>query len=102
MNARPPRLDDSAVAARLGELPGWRIERGRLARDYEFADFAAAFAFMTGCALEAEDLDHHPDWSNSWNRVQVRLQTHDRKGLTELDFELARRMEARYGPADCS
>lgn len=68
---------------------GWELIDGRLHRELTFDDFAAAFAFMTRVAAEAERLDHHPDWSNSWNRVEIDLVTHDEGGLTDLDRELA-------------
>ena len=61
-------------------------------RDFRFGDFVEAFAFMTAAALHAEKLDHHPEWSNVYAKVSVDLVTHDAKGITELDFELARRM----------
>lgn len=90
---RPSLLSAGAAAARLSELPGWRLEAGALRREFLFADFAEAFAFMTRVALAAEKLDHHPDWSNIWNRVSVSLSTHDAGGVTELDFRLARLMD---------
>jgi len=68
---------------------GWELADGRLHRELEFVDFAAAFAFMTRVAAEAERLDHHPDWSNSWNTVVIDLVSHDRGGLTERDRDLA-------------
>ncbi len=78
----------------LGNLPHWNCPDGRaIARDVAFEDFAAAFAFMTAVAAVAEELDHHPDWSNSWNRVAIRLSTHDRGGVTEFDVELARHID---------
>lgn len=86
---RPPRLDTDDVATRLLDLPGWELREGRLWREFRFADFSEAFAFMTRTALRAEQLDHHPDWFNVYNRVRVSLHTHDVGGLTELDFLLA-------------
>lgn len=72
---------------------GWERTGGALERTFEFADFAGAFAFMTRVALLAERHDHHPDWSNSWNRVSIRLTTHDRGGVTGFDVELARHVD---------
>lgn len=72
------------------QLDGWQVVEGRLHRDYRFADFAAAFAFMTRVALAAERLDHHPDWTNSWNRVVVDIVSHDAGGITERCVALAR------------
>lgn len=90
---RPPRLDAAALDDLARTLPLWRVEReggGRLVRSFEFAGFAQAFAFMTEVAQAAERLDHHPDWSNGFNRVDIALTTHDAQGLTGLDLELAR------------
>jgi 4a-hydroxytetrahydrobiopterin dehydratase len=88
------RLSDGAVAARLRDLPGWQLRDGKLHRAWSFGDFAEAWAFMTAVAHEAERLNHHPDWCNSYGRVTVDLVTHDAGGLTALDFELAARMSA--------
>lgn len=81
--------------------PGWTLSEQGLCRDFTFADFSEAFGFMTRVALEAERRNHHPDWSNSWNRVSVTLTSHDAGAVTERDFELAEiigRLAAR--PAD--
>ena len=76
-------------------LPGWQVSLSaqELTRVFEFKDFKDAFEFMTLCADFAEELDHHPDWSNSWNRVSVRLSTHSIKALTELDVTMASAMD---------
>jgi 4a-hydroxytetrahydrobiopterin dehydratase len=87
------RLSDAEVEKALAGLPGWRIEQGKLHREWRFADFNAAFGFMTRVALEAERMNHHPEWSNVWNRVVVDLTTHDAGGLTASDVKLARKME---------
>ena len=68
---------------------GWAVVDGRLHREFSFLDFAEAFAFMTRVAAEAERLDHHPDWSNSWNTVTIDLVSHDKGGLTARDGRLA-------------
>ena len=83
---------DSALAA----LPGWTYDEAESAirRSFEFRDFAEAFAFMARVAEAAEAMDHHPDWSNSWNRVDVALTTHKAGGITALDFELARTLDS--------
>lgn len=86
----PGKLDASEVSARLGELPGWTLHDGRLRREFRFSDFSEAFAFMTRVAMLAEHHDHHPDWSNVYNRVTIELWTHDAGGITECDFALAR------------
>ena len=76
-------------------LPDWRvnISNQELERIFLFKDFKTAFHFMTLCANFAEELDHHPDWSNSWNTVTVRLSTHSMKALTDLDITMARTMD---------
>jgi len=95
--SRPPRLADAEVSARLAALPGWSLSGGRLRREFVFHDFSQAFGFMSRAALAAEKRDHHPDWSNVWNRVTVELWTHDAGGLTSLDFELAAEMSRLAG-----
>ena len=91
------RLSEAELAKALAELPGWRVENGKLHREWRFADFNAAFGFMTRVALEAERMNHHPDWSNVWNRVVVDLVTHDAGGVTANDVALAKRMNALAG-----
>jgi 4a-hydroxytetrahydrobiopterin dehydratase len=76
---------------------GWELVDGRLHRELSFADFSEAFAFMTRVALAAEKADHHPDWSNSWNRVVIDLVSHDAGGLTDRDVELATRINDLVG-----
>lgn len=80
----------------LRALPGWRYDPAARAigRRFRFADFSEAFGFMTRVALEAEKVDHHPDWSNSWNRVEVALTTHSAGGVTERDVAFAARIDA--------
>jgi len=91
--SRPPRLADDEIKKRLADLPAWTIAGGKLRREFRFADFSEAFGFMARVALVAEKMDHHPDWSNVWNRVTVELWTHDAGGITDLDFELAQAMD---------
>lgn len=90
---RPGRLP---LAEALAALPAWRAVPGReaIGRSFAFPDFARAFAFMTRMALLAEKLDHHPEWSNVYGRVEVVLATHDAGGVTGLDLEMARAMDA--------
>ena len=83
------RLDDDAVAERLADIPGWELIDGKLHRRFTFGDFSEAFGFMASLATVAERLNHHPEWSNVWNRVTIDLVTHDADGLTELDFAFA-------------
>lgn len=79
----------------LAEIAGWTVVPGRdaITRKFQFADFNAAWGFMSRVALTAEKLDHHPEWSNVWNRVEVVLSTHDAGGLTERDITLAKKMD---------
>jgi 4a-hydroxytetrahydrobiopterin dehydratase len=85
------RLTGDEVRQGLAGLPGWTLVHGReaITRRLTFADFSAAFGFMSRVALAAEKLDHHPEWTNVWNRVDITLATHDAGGLTELDMKLA-------------
>jgi len=92
--AAPTRLTDTDVAARLKALPGWALAAGKLHKAFVFGDFVEAWGFMSGVALVAEAMGHHPEWSNAWNRVTVDLTTHDAGGLSALDFDLAARMDA--------
>ena len=89
------RLDTTAVRASLADLNGWELEGDdtAISKSFKFRNFSEAFAFMTRTALAAEQLDHHPDWSNVFNRVEISLTTHSVGGLTELDFELARQID---------
>jgi 4a-hydroxytetrahydrobiopterin dehydratase len=89
-------LSESERDAARGDLPGWAYDEARsgIAKSFKFADFGAAFAFMTRVALEAEKADHHPEWSNVWNRVDILLTTHDKGGVTEKDVALAAKIEA--------
>lgn len=86
------RLDEQAVQAAVAGLPGWTVADRALRRTYTFAGFREAFGFMTIVALEAERLDHHPEWSNVWNTVRIALWTHDTGGITDRDVALATAM----------
>ncbi len=89
-------LSESERDAALADLPGWTYDAGRngIAKSFKFADFGAAFGFMTRVALEAEKADHHPEWSNVWNRVEILLSTHSEGGVTAKDVALAGKIEA--------
>jgi len=76
------------------QLPGWSLVDGKLHRELVFSDFNAAFGFMTRVALIAEAMGHHPEWCNVWNRVVIDLTTHDTGGLSNLDQQLAQRINA--------
>jgi len=87
--AAPTKLAEPQLENALRALPGWVLRAGKLHRELRFKDFNAAFAFMTRVALEAEKRDHHPEWSNVWNRVSIDLVTHESSGITERDVALA-------------
>ena len=89
------RLTDKERAALAGDLPGWKLVTGRdaIARTFTFADFNAAFGFMARVALLAEKQDHHPEWFNVWNRVDITLSTHDAGGLSRRDVALAQAID---------
>ena len=91
-------LSTETVAGLAQTLPGWQVQADRLHRELRFADFVAAFGFMAQVALVAEALGHHPDWSNSWNRVVIELTTHDLGGLSDLDLALASRINQLLQP----
>ena len=89
------KLPTTEIAKRLQALEGWELADDALSihKTFKFRNFVEAFGFMTQCAIHAEKLDHHPEWSNVYRTVEVKLTTHSSKGLTELDFELAKKME---------
>ncbi len=87
-------LSDPELRAALESLPGWAVEDGKLHKTFRFAGFPAAIAFMVRVSFEAERLDHHPNWTNVYDRVEVVLWTHDVGGLTDRDVALATAMEA--------
>jgi 4a-hydroxytetrahydrobiopterin dehydratase len=93
--ARPQALTSDNLGEALQGLPGWRfaVDGKAICKTYQFKDFNAAFGFMTRAALIAEKMNHHPEWLNVYNRVEVTLTTHDAKGVTELDVKLAAEME---------
>jgi 4a-hydroxytetrahydrobiopterin dehydratase len=93
VSPRTPKLGDAELRAALARLPLWAVRAGTLRREFAFADFSEAFAFMTRVALLAEQADHHPDWSNSWNKVVIELSSHDAGGLTQRDLDLAAAIE---------
>lgn len=90
------KLDRATIAENLGGLAGWTANQDltSISRRFRFKTFSQAFGFMTRAALYAEKRDHHPDWSNVYNTVDVTLTTHDAGGLTMLDFDLAAEMDA--------
>ncbi len=87
------KVTDSQIESFLSTYPSWTLREGKLCRKFQFGDFTEAFAFMARAALVAERENHHPEWSNVYNRVEVKLVTHEVGGLTERDFTLARAMD---------
>tara|TARA_B100000686_G_C16410994_1_gene772209 strand:- start:347 stop:634 length:288 start_codon:yes stop_codon:yes gene_type:complete len=87
-------LTEEEVSLLPSRFPRWVCDGSSLTSELEFADFEEAFKFMTSVAEIAEDLNHHPDWSNSWNRVKITLTTHSAGGLTGLDVVFVERVEA--------
>lgn len=95
--SRPSRLDDSAIAAKLRELPGWTRSGESITRTFTFAGFPDAVDFVQRLVAPAESLNHHPDIDLRYNRVLVTLSTHDQGGLTDLDFKLAALVDGAVG-----
>ncbi len=87
------KMTKQQITEQLEKLPGWSIKNGNLHHTFEFGDFSEAFGFMCRAALVSESMGHHPDWSNVWNKVVVNLSTHSIGGLSNLDFELAEKMQ---------
>ena len=90
------KLSDEQIKKELVNLPGWSIVNGKLHKEFIFKDFIEAFGFMTTAALHIEKMNHHPEWSNVYNRLTVNLTTHDAKGISEKDFKLAEKMDALF------
>lgn len=91
-------LDTQMIQALVAELPDWKVdrERGAISRTYQFKDFAAAFGFMAQMAIVSEGMNHHPEWFNVYNRVEVTLTTHDVSGLSTLDIDWARKADGAF------
>jgi 4a-hydroxytetrahydrobiopterin dehydratase len=88
---------DAEIQQALQTLPGWEREEDALVKAFQFADFKQAWAFMEKVASAAEQMDHHPEWTNVYNQVLIRLSTHDTGGITAADFKLAAAIEAAHG-----
>jgi 4a-hydroxytetrahydrobiopterin dehydratase len=97
MTDRTTLLTEEAIVEHLPGVPRWVRRGSSLHRELSFRDFTEAFGFMTMVALVAEKLNHHPDWSNSWNKVSIDISNHAAGGLTELDFELASSIDKALG-----
>ena len=91
MQAR--KLTEDEISKLMTRLPGWKLQNGKLHREYECKDFVTAFGNMTRVALMAESMNHHPEWFNVWNKVLIDLVTHSVNGISDLDFVLAEKVE---------
>lgn len=89
-----PKLTDAEINAQLEGISGWTVENEKLHKEFQFDSFVEAFGFMASVALIAESMNHHPEWFNVYNRVTVDLATHDAGGISALDFELAKKIDA--------
>ena len=89
-----PKLTDAEINAQLEGISGWTVENEKLHKEFQFDSFVEAFGFMASVALIAESMNHHPEWFNVYNRVTVDLATHDAGGISALDFELAKKVDA--------
>ena len=83
------KLSDSEIESEVTKLPGWRLLNGKLNKSFEFEDFVEAFGFMTRVAMQAEKMNHHPEWFNVYNKVKIDLITHDVNGISNYDVKLA-------------
>lgn len=88
------KLTQEEIATRMTKLSGWTLAEGKLHRELVFPSFVEAFGFMSSVALVAESMNHHPSWSNVYNRVTIDLDTHDIGGISALDFALAEKIDA--------
>ena len=88
------KLTDAEISVQLEGISGWTVENEKLHKEFQFDSFVEAFGFMASVALIAESMNHHPEWFNVYNRVTVDLATHDAGGISALDFELAKKVDA--------
>jgi 4a-hydroxytetrahydrobiopterin dehydratase len=93
MTGTVQKLSEAEVEAALTGLAGWKVENGKLHREYRFASFVEAFGFMASAALIAESMNHHPEWFNVYHTVKIDLVTHDAQGISANDVEMAKRFE---------
>lgn len=89
-------LSEEQIEHHLDELNDWTLKNKKLSKVFEFSDFAQAFEFMSLVAIIAETMDHHPEWSNVYNKVEINLVTHSEGGITQLDIDLANKIESQY------
>ena len=91
------KLTENEISALLPKAKGWSVANGKLHREFACKDFVSAFGNMTRVALVAESMNHHPEWFNVWNKVVIDLNTHSVKGISNLDFELAAKIDEIFG-----
>jgi 4a-hydroxytetrahydrobiopterin dehydratase len=91
-----PLTKEEVVSYLAMNLKGWAYTDTAIRREFKFRNFIDAFSFMTGIALEAEKMNHHPDWTNVYDKVTISLNTHSANGITQLDFDLAKKIDASY------
>lgn len=84
------KLSGSEIESEVTKLPGWKVVNGKLNKSFEFSDFVEAFGFMTKVAMQSEKMNHHPEWFNVYNKVQIDLITHDLNGISNYDMKLAK------------
>ncbi len=89
-------LSDTQLERHLEDLKEWKIKDGKLFKEFKFLDFDQAFEFMSLVAIMAEAMDHHPEWSNVYNKVEINLVTHSEGGITQLDIDLAKQIDSKY------
>lgn len=92
------KLESNDVQRHLAGLRGWTAADGKLRKEFQFEDFVQAFGFMSSVALIAESMNHHPEWSNVYNKVTIELSTHSAGGITGMDVEFAQRIDALERP----
>jgi 4a-hydroxytetrahydrobiopterin dehydratase len=92
------KLSGAEIATCLKRLEGWRFAEGGLVRQFRFADFSACFGFMASMATVSESMNHHPEWTNAYNRLEVRMTTHDSRGVTLRDVRWCEEADARVAP----
>ncbi len=95
--AKPIRLTKEQIQLRLQRLKNWSFVKGKLYAEFKFPDFIEAFGFMTKIAIIAQSMNHHPEWFNVYNKVQVHLTTHEVEGISDRDFDLAQRINKLVG-----
>jgi 4a-hydroxytetrahydrobiopterin dehydratase len=91
------KLADGEIQEQLEKVKGWRLQNGKLHREFQCKDFVTAFGNMTRVALVAESMNHHPEWFNVWNKVVIDLNTHSVKGISDYDFMLAGKIDEIFG-----